>query len=122
MTEPLRNHGEHGGVTAEYAVQAPRLRCDGTSTAEARRNMITVAAVPPRRSAALTVFRGATTINDGTTAVYALEAPHWHRAFGVLIISMGNLMRIRSQFSRNFNFQKKMTFSNCSNSNLITKF
>ena len=40
---------------------------DGTSTAEARRNMFKVAAVPPRRSAVLTVFRGATTINDGTT-------------------------------------------------------
>ena len=47
---------------------APRLRCDGTSTAEARRNMLKVAAVLPRRSAVLTVFRGATTINDGTTA------------------------------------------------------
>ena len=42
------------------------LRCDGTSTAEARRNMFKVAA--DRRSAVLTVFRGATTINDGTTA------------------------------------------------------
>ena len=47
---------------------APRLRCDGTSTAEARRNMLKVAAVLPRRSAVLTVFRGATTINDGITA------------------------------------------------------
>ena len=47
---------------------APRLRCDGTSTAEARRNMLKVATVLPRRSAVLTVFRGATTINDGTTA------------------------------------------------------
>ena len=43
---------------------APRLRCDGTSTAEARRNTFKVAAVLPRRSAVLTVFRGATTIND----------------------------------------------------------
>ena len=47
---------------------APRLRCDWTSTAEARRNMFKVAALLPRRSAVLTVFRGATTINDGTTA------------------------------------------------------
>ena len=47
---------------------APRLGCDGTSTAAARRNMFKVAAVLPRRSAVLTVFRGATTINDGTTA------------------------------------------------------
>ena len=68
MTEPLRNHGGNGGATAVYVVQAPRLRCDGGSTAEARRNMLTVSAVPPRRSAILTVFRGATAINDGTTA------------------------------------------------------
>ena len=47
---------------------APRLRCDGGSTAEARRNMFKVSALPPRRSAVLTVFRGATAINDGTTA------------------------------------------------------
>ena len=70
-----------GGTTAIMAVPvrfmpykhrrspavAPRPRCDGTSTAEAPRNMLKVAAVPPRRSAVLTVFRGATTINDGTT-------------------------------------------------------
>ena len=24
MTEPLRNHGDHGGATAVYAVQAPQ--------------------------------------------------------------------------------------------------
>ena len=47
---------------------APRLRCDGDSTAEARRIMLNVSAVPPRRSAVLTVFGGATTINDETTA------------------------------------------------------
>ena len=47
---------------------APRLRCDGTSTAEARRNMLKVAAVLPRRSAVFTVVRGATTINAGTSA------------------------------------------------------
>ena len=62
------------GTTAEprrsctSTAVTPRLRCDGTSTAEARRNMFKVATVPPRRSAVLTVFRGATTINDGTTA------------------------------------------------------
>ena len=68
----------HCGTTAIMAVPlrlcrtstavAPRLWCDGTSTAEARRNMFKVAAVPQRRSAVLTVSRGATTINDGTTA------------------------------------------------------
>ena len=47
---------------------APRLRCDGGSIAEARPNMLNVSAVPPRRSAVLTVFGGATAINDGTTA------------------------------------------------------
>ena len=47
---------------------APRLRCDGGSTADARRNMLNVSAVPPRRSGVLTVFGGATAINDGTTA------------------------------------------------------
>ena len=31
-------------------------------------NMFKVSAVPPRRSAVLTVFGGATAINDGTTA------------------------------------------------------
>ena len=70
MTESLRNHGDHDGATAVYVVQAPqwRLRCDGGSTAEARRNMFKVSAVPPRRSAVLTVFGGATAINDGITA------------------------------------------------------
>ena len=73
MTEPLRNQGDHDGATAVYVVGtstalASRLRCDGGSTAEARRNMIKVSAVPPRRSAVLSVFRGATAINDGTTA------------------------------------------------------
>ena len=59
-------------------------------------NMLNVSAVPPRRSAVLTVFGGATAINDGTaaepqrsggaTAVYVVQSvqtPQWHRAFGV---------------------------------------
>ena len=58
----------HCGLCRASTAVAPRLRCDETSTAEARWNMLKVAAVPPRRSAVLTVFRGATTINDGTTA------------------------------------------------------
>ena len=75
MAKPLRHHGDHGGGTAVYAVQAPQwhgasggavpLRCLYT---EARRNMFKVSAVPPRSSAVLIVFRGATAINDGTTA------------------------------------------------------
>ena len=35
--------------------------------------MLKVSAVPPRRSAMLTVFRGATSINDGTTAIMAVS-------------------------------------------------
>ena len=66
--EPRRSWRCHSGLCRTSTVVAPRLRCDGTSTAEIRRNMFKVPAVPPRRSAVLTVFRGATTtINDGTT-------------------------------------------------------
>ena len=64
--EPRRSWRCHCGSTSTAV--APRLRCDGCSTAEARRNMLNVSAVPPRRSAVLTVFGGATAINDGTTA------------------------------------------------------
>ena len=82
--------GTTGGSTAKprrmavplwfmsYAV-APRLRCDGGSTTEARRNMLKVSAVPPRRSAVLTVFRGATAINNGTTAELRRSWPYKHR-------------------------------------------
>ena len=66
--EPRRSWRCHCGLCCTSTAVAPRLRCDGTSTAEVQRNMFKVAAVPPRRSAVLTVFRGATTINDGTTA------------------------------------------------------
>ena len=65
--EPRRSWRCQCGLCRTSTAVAPRLRCDGTSTAEARRNMLKVAAVPPRRSAVLTVFRGASTINDGTT-------------------------------------------------------
>ena len=57
--EPLRNHGDHGGATAVYVVQAPQWH---------RAFGVTGVVLPPRRSAVLTVFRGATAINDGTTA------------------------------------------------------
>ena len=66
--EPRRSWRCHCGVCRTSTAVAPRLRCDGISTAEARRNMFKFAAVPPRRSAVLTVLSGATTINDGTTA------------------------------------------------------
>ena len=73
MTEPVRNHGDHGGATAVYnVVQEPKWHrafgVTGVPTAEARRNMLKVSAVPPRRSAVLTVFRDTTAINDGTTS------------------------------------------------------
>ena len=59
----VRCHGGHGG-----AVATP-LRIGPTSggTSEVL-NMLKVSAVPPRRSAVLTVFGGATAINDATTA------------------------------------------------------
>ena len=66
--EPRRSWRCHCGLCRTSTAVAPRLRCNGTSTAEARRNMFKVAAVPSRRSAVLTVFRSATTINYGTTA------------------------------------------------------
>ena len=65
--EPRRSWRCQCSLCRTSTAVAPRLRCDRTSTAEARPNMLKVAAVPPRRSAVLTVFRGATTINDGTT-------------------------------------------------------
>ena len=65
--EPRRSLRCQCGLCRTSTAVASRLRFDGTSTAEVRRNMLKVAAVPPRRSAVLTVFRGATTINDGTT-------------------------------------------------------
>ena len=91
--EPRRSWRCHCGLCRTSTAVAPCLRCDGGSTAGARRNMLKVSAVPPRSSAVLTVFRGATAINDGTTrnygdhggatAVYVVQAPQWHRAFGV---------------------------------------
>ena len=66
--EPRRSWLCHCGLCRTSTAVAPRLRCDGGSTAEARRNMLKVSAVPTRRSAVLTVFGGATAINDGTTA------------------------------------------------------
>ena len=68
MTEPLRNHDDHGGATAVYVVQAPQWHRAFGVAGVVLRNMLKVSAVPPRRSAVLTVFLGATAINDGTTA------------------------------------------------------
>ena len=54
------------GATAVMAVP-PRIGPTRDDTAEVL-NMLKVSAVPPRRFAVLTVFGGATAINDGTTA------------------------------------------------------
>ena len=88
----LRRHGGDGGATAVLVryhsghggAAAIPLRIGPTrgGTAEVL-NLFKVSAMPPRRSAVLTVFRGATAINDGTTEVYAIQAPRWHRASGV---------------------------------------
>ena len=66
--EPRRSWRCHCDLCRTSTEVAPRLRCDGGSTADARRNMLKVSAVPPRRSVVLTVFGGATAINDGTAA------------------------------------------------------
>ncbi len=80
-------HGAHDGS----ATTPLRIGLTRDGTAEVL-NMFNVSAVPPRRFAVLTVFGGATAINDGTTAepwrsyrtaVYAVQAPQWHRASGV---------------------------------------
>ena len=80
---PVRYHDGHGGATAVMAVPR-RSHCGLAQPAEVV-NMFKVSAVHARRSALLTVFRGATAINDGTTAEprrswrchcdYAVQAP-----------------------------------------------
>ena len=59
----VRGHGGHGGAAATPLLIGPTR--GGTSEVL---NMVKVSAVPPRRSAVLTVFGGATAINDATTA------------------------------------------------------
>ncbi len=56
-------HGGHGGAAATPL----RISPTRDDTAEVL-NMSKVSAVPPPRSAVLTVFGGATAISDGTTA------------------------------------------------------
>ena len=79
MEVPLRRHGGDGGATAVLirchgghgGAAATSLRIGPTpgGTAEVLNiKLFKVSAVPPRRSAVLTVFGGATAINDGTTA------------------------------------------------------
>ena len=59
----VRCHGGHGGAAAIPLRVGPSR--GGTAGVL---NMFKVSAVPPRRSVVLTVFRGATAINGGTTA------------------------------------------------------
>ena len=63
----VRCHGGHGGAAATPL----RIGPTRGGTAEVL-NMFKVFAVPPRRSAVLTVFGSATAINDGTTAIMAV--------------------------------------------------
>ena len=79
------------GATAILAVPL-RHHCGLAEPADVL-NMFKVSAMPPRTSAVLTVFGGATAINEGTTpelrrswrchCVYVVQVPQWHRAFGV---------------------------------------
>ena len=55
--EPRRSRRCHCGICRTSTAVAPRRRCDGGSTVEARRNMLKVSAVPPRRSAVFDSFR-----------------------------------------------------------------
>ena len=59
----VRCHGGHG----DAAAIPQRIGPIRGGTAEVL-NMVKVSGVPPRRSAVLTVFRGVTAINDGTSA------------------------------------------------------
>ena len=89
----VRCHGGHGGAAGTPL----RISLTRDNTAEVL-NMLKVSAVPPRRSAVLTVFGGATAINDGitaehgdhggVTAVYVVQAPQWHRPFGVTGVAL----------------------------------
>ena len=78
------------GATAVMAVPRRSWRCHGDPTADwpNRRwysghfEQFKVSAVPPRRPAILTVFRDATAINAGTTAIMAVPLrfmPYKHR-------------------------------------------
>ena len=68
------------GTTAVMAVPRRSWRCHGDPTADWPNprwpaevlNMFNVSAVSPRRSEVLTVFRGATVITGGTTAIMAV--------------------------------------------------
>ena len=77
-------HGGHDGAAA-IPLRIGPIR---GATADVL-NMFKLSAVPPRRSAVLRVFRGATAINDGTTAEpwchcgLCRTSTQWHRVSGV---------------------------------------
>ena len=74
MAVPWRCHGGAAAIPL-------RIGTTRGGTAEVL-NMLKVSAVPPRRAAVLTVFCGATAINDGTTAIMAVPQrfmPYTHR-------------------------------------------
>ena len=97
----VRCHGGHGGA-AVTSLRISPTRYDTTEVLY----MLTVSAVPPQRSAVLTVFGGATAINGGimrnhsdhggATAVYVVQAPQWHRAFGVTGVVVSTMPPRRS--------------------------
>ena len=84
----VRCHGGHGGAAATPL----RIGPTRDDTAEVF-NMLKVSAVPPRRSAVLTVFGGATAINDGTTAELRRS---WRCHCGLCRTSTAVAPRIRS--------------------------
>ena len=83
----VRCHGGHGGAAATPLRIGPTRR----GTAEVF-NMVKVSTVPPRRSAVLTVFGGATAINDGTTAE---PRRSWRCHCGVCLTSTAVVPRLR---------------------------
>ena len=69
MAVSRRCCGGNGGAPAILTLAQPAVALRKFCT----NVMFKVSAVPPRRSAMLTVFRGATAINDGTTATMAVQ-------------------------------------------------
>ena len=81
------------GSAAAIPLRIGPTRC---GTAEVL-NLFKVSAVPPRRSAVLTVFRGATAINDGTTAE---PQPSWRCHCGLCRTSTAVAPRLQCDGGR----------------------
>ena len=86
----VRSHGGHGGAAAIPL----RIGPTPGGTAEVL-NIFNVSAVPPRRSAVLTVFGGATAINDGTTAEPRQPRRSWRCHCGLCRTSTSVAPRFR---------------------------